>query len=83
MARPGVFLVPVLHGVYTGAASPHDPAGLARRLLTSQGAPPLDIPAEPLGWLAQRLFGALCAPSPLCGVRCNGYKVRVSSRITD
>ena len=29
---------------------------------TSQGAPPLDIPAEPLGWLTQRLLGALRAP---------------------
>jgi hypothetical protein len=49
----------------------------------SQGALPLDISAEPLGWLAQRLFGALRAPSPLCGFRGNEYKVHASSRITD
>src|SRR5215510_5809445 len=34
---------------------------------TSQAAPPLDIPAEPRGWLDSVLLARFARPSPLCG----------------
>src|SRR4029450_13620336 len=54
------------------------PATTAHRRRTTQGAPPLDIPAEPLGWLPVSL-AALCAAGPRCGSQ--RYKIHATSRV--